>query len=437
MRMNPNASHDRALVEAAGETSTWFADRRAEWLEYIETKGALSERMRESAAREVNLARALEVADARVLVDAHFPEAGVDLGRSRQRIKAVWRGGDGLNVVLDPKRLYDFVTGESYNALTFLTQVVGLSVAAAKEELLFRAGYSSTKPQYTPATRFSAVPEEPSAADLRREAWRVREFEDAATLHRRGALSGRSGYFERKGVSAALSRHHVQGGAVYASDDFGGFVQLPVRTFSGETVGYQRLYDRACLQRKYDPAPRDKDFIGRTQGGFVVLVPKALGMLPEDGAALGRFLRRGYTLNLCEGVATGMSVCLAWPKSIMLCALTAGNLLPVMEALRAHYGSLGGRPHLFARRTPLDVTLWADDDRWAKDEETKRKVPVPKQGEPNAGREKALLATRVGGVSVRFPLFRREHWSALPTDFNDLHRFEGLEAIRRTSETAR
>ena len=76
MRTNPHASHDRALVEAAGETSPWFADRRAEWLEYIETKGALSERMRASAAREVNLAKALEVADARVLVDAHFPEAG-------------------------------------------------------------------------------------------------------------------------------------------------------------------------------------------------------------------------------------------------------------------------------------------------------------------------------------------------------------------------
>ena len=119
MQTNPHASHDRALVEAAGETSPWFADRRAEWLNYIEKKGALSERMRESATREVNLAKALEVADARVLVDAYFPEAGVDLGRSRQRIKAVWRDGDGLNVVLDSKRLYDFVTGQSYTTLTF------------------------------------------------------------------------------------------------------------------------------------------------------------------------------------------------------------------------------------------------------------------------------------------------------------------------------
>ena len=68
MRTNPHASHDRALVEAAGETSPWFADRRAEWLNYIEKKGALSERMRESATREVNLTKALEVAMSRKYV---------------------------------------------------------------------------------------------------------------------------------------------------------------------------------------------------------------------------------------------------------------------------------------------------------------------------------------------------------------------------------
>ena len=428
-----NASQDRALVAAASETSTWFADKRADWLEYIDTKGALSERMRESAQREVHFAKALQVADARVLVDAHYPEAGVNLSRGKQRVKAVWRGGDGLNVVLDPKGLYDFVTGESYGALTFLTQVVGLSIEAAKEELLYRAGYSSTKPQHTTAARFSAAPKAPSAADLRREAWLVQQFADAIALHRQGALEGVCGYFERKGVSAALFRHHVRGQAVYAEDDFGGFVQLPVMTFAEETIGYQRLYERACLQRKYDTEPRDKDFIGRTQGGFVALVPKALGALPEDGAALGHLLRQGYTLNLCEGVATGLSICLARPESIMLCALTANNLVPVVEALRAHYGFRGGRPHWFARRTLLHVTLWADDDQWQKDE-TGQKIPIPKTDEPNAGREKALLAAQAGGASVRFPEFDKKHWPELPTDFNDLHRLCGLEALRRTGE---
>ncbi|CAN5882865.1 hypothetical protein BH24DEI2_BH24DEI2_28560 [soil metagenome] len=426
-----NASNDRALVEAASRTNRWFADKRGEWLEYIETKGALSERMRESATREVNLVKALEVADLRVLVDAHYPEAGVKLSLSKQRIKAAWRGGDGLNVVLDPKGLHDFVTGESYGALSFLTQVVGLNVDAAKEELLYRAGYSSTKPQHTPtATQFNAAPREPSEADLRREAWLEQQFEEAKALHHRGNLSGVSGYFERKGVSAALFRHHVRGQAVYSRDDFGHFVQVPVQTFSSETIGYQRLYDTICLKRKRDPTPRDKDFIGSNWGGFVALVPKALGTLTEDGAALGRLLRQGYSLAICEGLATGMSVCVARPESIMLCVLYASNLVPVIEALRAHYGYRGTRPHWFARRTRLHVTIWADDDRWSKDE-TGKKVPVPKADEPNAGREKALEAARMGETKVYFPVFDKRHWQALPTDFNDLHRLEGFEAVQR------
>lgn len=429
--MGNHASQDRALVEAASETSRWFADVRTEWLAYIEVKGALSDRMRESAAREVNSAKALEVADARVLVDAHFPEAGVDLSRSRQRVKAVWRGGNGSNVVLDARGLHDFVTGESYTAWSFLTQVVGLRFEAAREEMLYRAGYSMTKPQHTTAgTVFGAAPKEPSEADLRREAWLEQQFTDAAALHRKGALSGRSGYLERKGVAGALATHHVQGLAVYHEDDFGSFVQVPLLTFAGRTIGYQRLYDSACVKRKYDTEPRDKDFVGATRGGFVALVPKELGTLPEDGVALGRVLRRGYTLDLCEGIATGMSVCLARPKSIMLCTPTAGNLVPVVEALRVHYGYRGGRPYRFMRRTRLHVSVWADDDQWGKDL-TGRKVPVPKRGGANAGREKALQAAEAGGASVRFPEFDPRHWTELPTDFNDLHRLEGLGAVRR------
>ena len=429
-RVGSNASHDRALVEAASETSRWFADKRAEWLAYIETKGALSDRMRESAQREVHFAKALEVADLRVLVDAHYPEAGVNLNRSKQRVKAVWRGGDGLNVVLDPNGLHDFVTGESYGALAFLTQVVGLSVEAAKEELLYRAGYSSTKPQHTTATKFSTAPREPSAADLRREAWRVQQFEEAKALHRQGKLAGVSGYLKRKGVSDALFRHHVRGQAVYARDDFGSFTQVPVMTFAGEAIGYQRLYDTACLKRKRDLTARDKDFVGSTWGGFVALVPKEVGVLPEDGAALGRLLKQGYSLDLCEGLATGLSVCMAWPQSIMLCALTANNLVPVVEALREHYGYRGTRPHWFARRTRLNLTIWADDDCWSKDESGK-KVSVPKQDEPNAGREKALQAADRGEADVYFPVFDKHHWPQLPTDFNDLHRLYGVEAVRR------
>ncbi|CAN5813950.1 hypothetical protein BH24DEI2_BH24DEI2_07610 [soil metagenome] len=434
MTTNPNASHDRALVEEASQTSSWFADKSDDWLQYIDTKGALSERMRDSATREVNLTKALAVADVRVLVEAHYPGAGVNLGLSKQRVKAVWRGGEGLNVVLDARGLHDFVTGESYGVLSFLTQVVGLSIDAAKDELLNRAGYSATRPQYvkaaTAATQFSAAPKEPSEADLRREAWLERQFEEAAALHRQGNLSGVSGYFERKGVSAALFRHHVRGQAVYARDDFGNFLQVPIMTFSGETTGYQRLYNHACLQRKYDTEPRDKDFIGSTRGGFVALVPKEVGVLPEDGAALGRLLRQGYSLDLCEGIATGMSICQALPRSIMLCALTAGNLVPVVEALREHYGYLGARPHWFARRGRLDVTIWADDDRWSKNDVGK-KVPIPKALEPNAGREKALQAADRGEASVCFPVFDKRHWPQLPTDFNDLHRLYGVEAVRR------
>lgn len=118
---------------------------------------------------------------------------------------------------------------------------------------------------------------------------------------------------------------------------------------------------------------------------------------------IGGFPVQGDCIVICEGFATAASVheaterhaCVAWD---------AGNLRAVALALRAEY--------------PDKRLLIAGDD----DRETKG----------NPGRTKAEAAARaVGGVAV-FP-------QGLPdggTDWNDLHRAAGLDAVRVQIETA-
>ena len=83
------------------------------------------------------LEQALDRADLRELIDDLYPDAGVGLGLSKQRIKAVWRGGHNPEIVsLSAKTAHDFKTGETWNAWTFLTEVCGYSKGDAAAYLL-------------------------------------------------------------------------------------------------------------------------------------------------------------------------------------------------------------------------------------------------------------------------------------------------------------
>lgn len=359
------------------------------------------------------LEQALERADLRDLIADLYPDAGVNPNLSKQRISAPWRGGDNPEVVsLSAKTTHDFKTGETWNAWTFLTEVAGYSKEDAARYLLARAGLADTPPGRRKAARRERVTK---LQDQRRESWKRRELEAAHARQRTGSATGPCSYFERKQVSTFFNTHEVAAvtgpdggelpGLTFGSTKWGTYAQLALRTLDGAVTGYQRIYDAKVL-----PGERDKDFIGPTKGAFVLLLPK--GVKTQN---LFTLLQMGYEVGVCEGIATGMSICLAKPKTVMLCALYAGNLTHVLGGLRERYGYT--RTVDKAKRA-VSITIWADNDAW---------------GESNTGLTKAHQAALEWHCHVRAPNWKgRKLDGAEPTDFNDLHTLFGLEAVKRT-----
>ncbi|MGC8990000.1 MAG: DUF3631 domain-containing protein, partial [Verrucomicrobiia bacterium] len=110
-------------------------------------------------------------------------------------------------------------------------------------------------------------------------------------------------------------------------------------------------------------------------------------------------------LVVAEGYATAASIDEATGFSVVA-SMNAGNLLAVAQALRQQ----------FPRR---DIIIAADNDAWT---------------DGNPGLSKAREAALAVGARLAVPVFRDT--SAKPTDFNDLARLDGLEAVRRQIEAA-
>ena len=112
------------------------------------------------------------------------------------------------------------------------------------------------------------------------------------------------------------------------------------------------------------------------------------------------------TTVICEGFATGAAIHEATGLPV-LCAMNAGNLRAVAEALRAKY--------------PGERIIIALDDDWKLDE--------------NVGIVKGQAAAKaVGGIAVA-PTFEGER-PVGATDFNDMAQLHGQEAVRQAFETA-
>ena len=323
-----------------------------------------------------------------------YPEARIIRGRT----KAVWRGGDGDSVALNSKTLHDFVSGETYNAWTLLTELSGFSKDEAATYLMSRAGLADT-----PQAKYKAARGERQvkAAEVNVEAIKTRRQAWALRVQRTAPTTGSSEYFTRKGITDLFKTHRVAPaklpngevvpGLVYSSNKFGRFVQLVLRDLEGNITGYQRLYD----------GEGGKWFVfgSKPTGSFVLIEP--VGGLPKTAKALG-----DLEPGTCEGFATGASVCLARPRTAMFCALSAGNLAPVVVAVRKHYGYTCRDTTC---RKAVDLTIWADFD------------------ESETGQRAAHRASLESGCYVRVPKF--EHGYG---DFNDLHQAKGLEAVKRT-----
>lgn len=181
-----------------------------------------------------------------------------------------------------------------------------------------------------------------------------------------------SPYLEKKGVKAFGLK-----------EDQGNLI-VPLRNIDGELRGFQAI------------APDG-------QKGFATGIEKK-GNFHLIGAE-GKDLFQGEIV-LCEGYATGASLHMATGKPVAV-AFDSGNLLPVAEAIRDKYPNAA-------------ITICADNDHSMK-----------RDGKPyNVGVEKARLAARKVNGKVKVPTFTDKEKAQGLTDFNDLHKAHGLEAVR-------
>lgn len=161
---------------------------------------------------------------------------------------------------------------------------------------------------------------------------------------------------------------------------------VPVMNAAGRIVSLQAIFPRM------DPAlGRDKDFLagGRKQGCFHVIGKP----LPDQPIAIAE----GYATAGSIHQATGWCVVVAWD---------AGNLASVARAWRT-------------AMPDASFVICADNDQWTRH-------PLDNPGVTQATHAAADIDAR-----VVWPEFARLHGDDdRPTDFNDLHLREGLEALR-------
>jgi putative DNA primase/helicase len=218
------------------------------------------------------------------------------------------------------------------------------------------------------------------AEDKKRAEAEQRKRNESAAHRARAGWSkclpvGDSDYLKRKGVEGFGVRFSERGNMV-----------IPMLDTNGQIHGLQVIY----AEKKNG---RDKDFwpAGLAKKGHFFLI----GGIPDK------------VLLIAEGYATAASLHMATGHPVAV-AFDAGNLMPVAQALHGRY-----------RRTR--VLVCADDDYLT---------------EGNPGVSHAKNAALAVNGSVVIPAFEADRPTDHkgPTDFNDLHIVEGLQAVRSQIE---
>lgn len=184
-------------------------------------------------------------------------------------------------------------------------------------------------------------------------------------------------YLERKGVQAFGLKH----GRSWRNGVTA--LLVPMRNIDGHLVSLQAIFDQDNPE-----LGRDRDYLpsGQRRGSFHLIGGKPTGAQP--------------VIVVAEGYATGASI---YQATGYCCAVAfdAGNIPKVARDLR----------HVFGAAT---IIVAADNDQWSKDS--------------NAGIHYARQAASSANAIMAVPKF--ESLDDKPTDFNDLHVREGLEAVR-------
>ena len=166
---------------------------------------------------------------------------------------------------------------------------------------------------------------------------------------------------------------------------------VPLRDANGTLHSLQFIAPDKCFDGE-----RDKTFLrgGRVEGCFFTLSER------PDGP-----------LVIAEGYATGASVHEATGLATVA-AMDCGNLPAVAKTLREKWPE-------------REIIIAADNDAFT----------VDKSGKPiNPGMAKGTEAAKAIGARLAVPRFK--DLAGKPTDFNDLHQLEGVEAVKAQIETA-
>ena len=220
---------------------------------------------------------------------------------------------------------------------------------------------------------------EEEAARLERERKRAMAAERAASIWNLAADVEGDGhpYLQRKGVLAFGLRIGKWRNGQEA-------LLVPIQNIDGHLVSLQAIFANENAE-----IGRDRDYLpgGQKRGGFFMLGGKPIGAQP--------------VIAVCEGYSTGASIHMATGHCVAV-AFDAGNVPTIARAMR----------ELFPAATLL---ICADNDQWAKDKK-------------NDGIHYARQAASSANAILVVPQF--ESLATKPTDFNDLHALEGIEAVR-------
>jgi phage/plasmid primase-like uncharacterized protein len=353
-----------------------------------------------------DLETAIDRADLREIIADLYPDAGARPGLTRQRIKAVWRGGDGENVSLTATTAHDFVSGETFNCSSFLVLVAGYSKGEAAAYLLRRAGLDDTPAGQQRVARAAleraARAEQARLAALDEEKRRDADIAAERELWCELPERGRSPYLTRKNLP------HVAG-----------------MRYQGETLAtplWSATSDFCGAQRTSRDGRKLFTAGARKGGAFTVL----------GGAAEleGRIDLHNLPRFIAEGVATAVRPQQVYRGPVIV-AYDAHNVGAVIRSICAALDAAGmvKQQRAWLRR----LVIVADNDQW-KAEQLHNGIALGNVGLEAAHRA-AFEADRFG-VRVACPDFSGLDVRAKPTDFDDLARLAGLDVVRAQLDAA-
>ena len=211
-----------------------------------------------------------------------------------------------------------------------------------------------------------------------REAKRQRDYDVAANnakrvLNNSFEADKNHAYLQEKGIKPYIAKQNNYGQLV-----------VPVQNIHGDIRGVQFIEENGS-----------KKFLSgiEKKGNFA--------LLSEEAKDVSKAL-------VCEGFATGASLHEATKLPVVV-AFDAGNLEEVSKALAEKYKG-------------IEITVCADNDRYK---------------DNNVGLECAKKAALAVGGKLAVPQFTKEEQARKLTDFNDLHKAQGLEAVKRQVSQAR